>query len=648
MRCAALHRKLGTHITKVKSLSMDSWSNEQVDVWIEALQSDGIDSNIWQNMKKVGNVVSNRIYNPQNTRPPIPFDADEADSAMERFIRQKYQDRAVKAPTRHNTGSTNSDDQPPPLPPKEGRRFGFRSASSIFPLSSKSRRETAARQEFETSQQDDFDAFGERSPSHRMNKQSRIFGNNVGATYDDDLDVKMAKLRDMGFMDEKRNIAVLKGLSGNLEKSIETLARLGEGNGVPRMPPKPKPTVDTSGPSSRSRTPLSPSAGLTIDRTPHKEPTRQTSNPFDMLDTPPPIAQPQSSQSTGSLPPPPNQNPYQQTSNPFGLMPSQSQVGLNQAFQSMAVSSPQPPLFPNHTGGFPGPQQQPNQQMYQQSMTPPVPSIPQQYYPPIYENVQQQPQQPQQAQQVEQSINYNPFMQQQTQTQTHQAPPINTNFQSNPFMQQMQPQGQNLYQSPTEQQSPQQYRSPAAFHSYQNQTQPQSNPFLQNSQAQQPYDYQQQNQQQNQFQQPPRQQTFPLMAQQNGRADSRTILDLYNYPQAAPTPQQPQQTQQDQMQAQNMAMPSTATYQQQPQLQPRSVSSPLVTQIAGNRNPFMSNGGGVHSSAGDSVGNMNPFPQVQNGARHASQESVNIDAGGWQNGRHSPDAWGTISARSTR
>jgi hypothetical protein len=32
MRCAALHRKLGTHVSKVKSLSMDSWSNEQVEV----------------------------------------------------------------------------------------------------------------------------------------------------------------------------------------------------------------------------------------------------------------------------------------------------------------------------------------------------------------------------------------------------------------------------------------------------------------------------------------------------------------------------------------------------------------------------------------------------------------------------------------
>jgi len=32
MRCAALHRKLGTHVSKVKSLSMDSWSNDQVEV----------------------------------------------------------------------------------------------------------------------------------------------------------------------------------------------------------------------------------------------------------------------------------------------------------------------------------------------------------------------------------------------------------------------------------------------------------------------------------------------------------------------------------------------------------------------------------------------------------------------------------------
>ena len=68
VRCASLHRKLGTHVSKVKSLSMDAWSAEQVD-----------------NMKKVGNVRSNATYNPQNTRADVPIDADEVDAEMSRL-----------------------------------------------------------------------------------------------------------------------------------------------------------------------------------------------------------------------------------------------------------------------------------------------------------------------------------------------------------------------------------------------------------------------------------------------------------------------------------------------------------------------------------------------------------------------------------
>ncbi|TEB32685.1 Arf GTPase activating protein, partial [Coprinellus micaceus] len=30
MNCASIHRKLGTHITKVKSMTMDTWTKEQV------------------------------------------------------------------------------------------------------------------------------------------------------------------------------------------------------------------------------------------------------------------------------------------------------------------------------------------------------------------------------------------------------------------------------------------------------------------------------------------------------------------------------------------------------------------------------------------------------------------------------------------
>src|SRR5436309_402713 len=94
-------------------------------------------------MRRSGNAVSNRLFNPQNNRPPVPLDIDEVDSAMERFLRQKYEQRAfqqgnARPNTRQNTGSTSSDDQPPPLPPKTGKHFfgsGLRSASSTFPSS---------------------------------------------------------------------------------------------------------------------------------------------------------------------------------------------------------------------------------------------------------------------------------------------------------------------------------------------------------------------------------------------------------------------------------------------------------------------------------------------------------------------------------
>ncbi|KAK7683738.1 hypothetical protein QCA50_013114 [Cerrena zonata] len=76
MTCASIHRKIGTHITKVKSLTMDSWSREQVE-----------------QMKDMGNIKSNAIYNPNELRhPPPPNMIDsERDSDLEKYIRSKYE-----------------------------------------------------------------------------------------------------------------------------------------------------------------------------------------------------------------------------------------------------------------------------------------------------------------------------------------------------------------------------------------------------------------------------------------------------------------------------------------------------------------------------------------------------------------------------
>ncbi|KAF8607432.1 Arf GTPase activating protein [Ceratobasidium sp. AG-I] len=32
VQCASIHRKIGTHITKVKSVNLDAWSKEQIEV----------------------------------------------------------------------------------------------------------------------------------------------------------------------------------------------------------------------------------------------------------------------------------------------------------------------------------------------------------------------------------------------------------------------------------------------------------------------------------------------------------------------------------------------------------------------------------------------------------------------------------------
>ncbi|KZV75658.1 ArfGap-domain-containing protein [Peniophora sp. CONT] len=76
VHCASVHRKIGTHVTKIKSLTLDSWSNEQVD-----------------NMRNMGNTKANALYNPDEVRHPPPTNMidSERDSELEKFIRNKYE-----------------------------------------------------------------------------------------------------------------------------------------------------------------------------------------------------------------------------------------------------------------------------------------------------------------------------------------------------------------------------------------------------------------------------------------------------------------------------------------------------------------------------------------------------------------------------
>ncbi|KAF2652255.1 hypothetical protein K491DRAFT_54251 [Lophiostoma macrostomum CBS 122681] len=352
----------------------------------------------WSNMKRIGNIESNKAYNPRNAKAQMPIDIDEVDSAMERYIRQKYQERAFldasRPGTRQNTGSTSSvEDRPPPLPPKPTKRFTFGiQKSSTFPRS------------VTPPVSPGLGSFGQETSPPRVNKPSRVFGSNVN-TSGDGLDSKLATLRDMGFPDEKRNSTVLRGLNGNLDRAVEALIRLGEAN-----PAK-------SGGATPTAPAKSGTNGISIQKSNTAPVTTNFGNPFEALDAVPPLPQ----QQTQTAPIHTQQNPYgvssaQTTSptnpyNPFlaqqpsfqqqNFAPQQQQQqsqaftqqqnpfgppqqALEHSFQNLQLSNQQPQqqLFPNRTGGHSqsSTPQYPQTNPFQQSFTPPpMPQIPQQY-----------------------------------------------------------------------------------------------------------------------------------------------------------------------------------------------------------------------------------------------------------------------------
>lgn len=570
-------------------------------------------------MKRNGNQKSNRTYNPQNSKPPIPLDVDEVDAVLERFIRQKYDQQYFTSgssrPLKRSDTDSNrsSDDQPPPLPPKPSKRFGFgfRSASSAFTL--RSNRPTSP----------------PRSPSSshewsneplRVNKQSRVFGASVGSN-NENMETKLVQLRDMGFSDEKRNMNVLKGLGGNLEKTIEQLVRLGEG----------------SAPASRSRTPVPLKTALETQSSTSTTSNTTSTNGLSFINngslSPTGSTGQPSSQSPG-LPPAQSAMRSISPSNPFNPqtlsnsnhVPSASQQpplpSLDQAFSNMQIS--QPPLFPNATGGYPN---QPPQNPYArlQTMTPPVPAV-----------------------QYSQTNPYTQSSQPPSGSQSPYHPPGQyTNFSpANPFSQNPYIQNGISSTNPFAQNSAASSpRIPYSTDSPQTYS-PQQSVFQQGPVPQQ-YANQPPNltTPQYAFTHPPNQEGFgadsaqqgwnpfqqqQLQPQQTGRLDKNSIMALYNYAHLAP-----QSSQNDSNQYANAHMDPSNTNELPKTVPQRSVTMP-VQPMAGSKNPFQSSLSPQNNST------LNP-PSI---GRHMSQESVDI--GGFQNGRHSPDAFANLSASHVR
>jgi hypothetical protein len=665
-----------------------------------------------KNMKRTGNVASNRIFNPQNIKASIPVDIDEVDGAIERFIRQKYEQRVFTAEsrpgTRQNTGSTSSDDRGPPLPPKPTKRFGFglRASSSTFPVSRGEKPSPPVSP-----------SNGPGSPTGQ-NKASRVFGSNLGGS-DAGFESKLAVLREMGFQDEKRNATVLRGLNGNVDKAVETLIRLGEGNGD----------------RSRSRTPTAPltpganPSGITFDRDPPKPPAESSTNPFDMLDKvqtsqPAPFAATQQPQS--AFPSQPTGSSYNPFLNPTQVQPPPAGPGLEQSFQNLTVSQqPAQRLFPNSTGGYGN--QPPNQQgnPYLQTYTPPpVPQLPPQYGNPIS---QQSAFAAPQSNLSPQATGSNPFLRTARSQIFAPSNPFDQNSASGPFApspvqptgmqggpfgqpaQPQQPQPTGIQSSPFGQPAAQlQQPQPTGFNpSY-------SNPYLNHS-PQPPQ------QQWSQPEQPQLQQQAPAQLQQQPQQPQQPQFHQQQQQQQAPNNMQwpPQQLQQQELQQQ--LQPQQSQYPQphwapaplsnQPPQPPIRHDKTSIMALYSHANPAatapttpqasnpadhpfaapqrsvtmpvsLGPGTGVQSGTGHTPGAMNPFASaVTPGSAPIGQQPLqqpqqpsqppppgaigpaagapvgnplggpsreSVDFAGLMGGRTSPDAFAGLSARYVR
>lgn len=101
IRCSGVHRSMGTHISKVKSIDLDTWTPEQIE-----------------NMKKWGNFKANKYWEAKLT----PADKFQ-ESNFERWIRSKYEFKRF----------TNGDEIPDPstIPDENGESSAVLSNSSV-------------------------------------------------------------------------------------------------------------------------------------------------------------------------------------------------------------------------------------------------------------------------------------------------------------------------------------------------------------------------------------------------------------------------------------------------------------------------------------------------------------------------------------
>ncbi|KAI9285392.1 hypothetical protein BC943DRAFT_306363 [Umbelopsis sp. AD052] len=334
IRCGGLHRRMGTHISKVKSVTMDSWTIEQ----IENIKANG------------GNDAVNRIYNPHPERHPLPL-ADD-DHGMERYIRNKWEKKSFMDAPPQPASAASAIIRPGANIPQRSSSVPQLQRESDMNQGLTSLREMGFRDD-EKNRRVLQQTNGKLEPAVEI--LSKLPGQQpITMQRKDQMTEQqmLSKLWGLGYKDESKCRDALRRTGGNLDVAIEILAKESRAGAVtPPVPPKnnaPQSLIDVS----ENRVNIAPANMNPYQQQVQQMPMQQM--PMQQLQ----MQQPQ----------------VQTTTNPFGTsiiaaqntgmnmvqnnsMPSQNgyPYGINQA---------QPQLQPQLTGFNPSPmnQYQPIQQ----------------------------------------------------------------------------------------------------------------------------------------------------------------------------------------------------------------------------------------------------------------------------------------------
>ncbi|KAI5084147.1 hypothetical protein GOP47_0000316 [Adiantum capillus-veneris] len=92
IKCSGVHRSLGTHISKVLSVTLDEWTNSQVETMLEI----------------GGNSSANAIYEAYVPKDAIKPSQDASVDERLDYIRRKYEDQEFVKPSLRISSSTSS------------------------------------------------------------------------------------------------------------------------------------------------------------------------------------------------------------------------------------------------------------------------------------------------------------------------------------------------------------------------------------------------------------------------------------------------------------------------------------------------------------------------------------------------------------